>query len=180
MIARGMVFCGSFTSSPAVDTASRPMSDKKIRLAAVVMPSMPLSQKPWKWSALNAVSAMMMNIDSTPSLISTMTVITAAASLAPRISSSMHIATSKAAGRLTMPGVASHGADVSDCGSCHPNRLSSNLFRYPLHPTATAEMDTPYSRSRQAATPIATNSPIVVYAYEYVEPDTGTEDAISA
>jgi hypothetical protein len=129
MIARGMVFCGSLTSSPAVDTASRPMNEKKIMLAAVVMPAMPLSQKPWKWSALNAVSAMMMNIPSTPSLISTMIVLTKADSLAPRISSSMHITISKTAGRLTMPGVSSQGADVSDCGSCQPNRLSNNLFR---------------------------------------------------
>ena len=30
MMARGMVFCGSLTSSPAVDTASRPMKEKKI------------------------------------------------------------------------------------------------------------------------------------------------------
>ena len=38
MIARGMVRCGSFTSSPAVDTASRPMNEKKIVPAAAVTP----------------------------------------------------------------------------------------------------------------------------------------------
>ena len=32
--ARGIVFCGSFTSSPAVETASRPMKEKKIVPAA--------------------------------------------------------------------------------------------------------------------------------------------------
>jgi hypothetical protein len=31
---------------------------------------------------------------------------------------------------------------------------------------ATADIETPYSSRRQAATPIATISPIVVYAYE--------------
>ena len=30
MIARGMVFCGSLTSSPAVETASSPMKVKKM------------------------------------------------------------------------------------------------------------------------------------------------------
>ena len=70
--ARGIVFCGSFTSSPAVDTASRPMKEKKIVPAAVATPAAPKGAKSAKWSASNAVKAMIENITSTVSLITTM------------------------------------------------------------------------------------------------------------
>ena len=50
MIARGSAFCGSRTSSPAVETASSPMKEKKIVAAAALMPAAPASQKPSKWS----------------------------------------------------------------------------------------------------------------------------------
>ena len=55
MIARGMVFCGSLTSSPAVETASRPMKVKKMVAAPAVIPAKPFSQNPAKWSVVNAV-----------------------------------------------------------------------------------------------------------------------------
>ena len=94
IIARGMVRCGSLTSSPAVDTASRPMNEKKIVPAAAAMPAKPNGAKSAKWSPSNAVNAMTMNIASTVSLITTMIALTLADSLAPRISSSAHSATS--------------------------------------------------------------------------------------
>ena len=88
--ARGVVFWGSFTSSPAVDTASRPMNEKKIVPAAVATPATPKGANPAKLSASKAVSAMTMNIASTTSLITTMIALSWADSLAPRISRSMH------------------------------------------------------------------------------------------
>ena len=54
-MARGSAFWGSRTSSPAVDTASSPMNEKKIVAAAAEMPAAPLSQKPSKWSPFQAV-----------------------------------------------------------------------------------------------------------------------------
>ena len=60
-------------------------------LAAAAMPAEPESQKPAKWSVLNAVNAITTNRSSTPSLMSTMIVLTKADSLAPRISSSAHM-----------------------------------------------------------------------------------------
>ena len=73
MIARGMVFCGFLTSSPAVDTASRPMNEKKMVAAPrLVCLATPASMNPAKWSALNAVNAITTNISSTPSLMITM------------------------------------------------------------------------------------------------------------
>ena len=53
---------------------------------------------------------MIANMARTPSLMTTMTVFTAADSLAPRIRSSAHITMSTMAGRLTQPGSESHGA----------------------------------------------------------------------
>ena len=132
--------------------------------AAEPIPATPKGAKSANRSALNAVNAMTTNNASTPSLITTMIVFTVADSLAPRISSSAHMTIRMMAGRLTMPGSESHGAADNALGMLTPNRLSSSLLTYPLQPTATAEMDTPYSSSRQAATPIATNSPSVVYA----------------
>ncbi len=129
MIARGMVFCGFLTSSPAVETASSPMKVKKMELAARVMPPKPLSQKPAKWSVLNAVNATATNKPSTHSLRITITVLTAADSLAPRISRSAHMMMRTMAGRLTMPGFSPHGAVDSACGNRQPNRFSSSLLR---------------------------------------------------
>jgi hypothetical protein len=42
-----------------------------------------------------------------------------------------------------------------------PNRLKNSSSRYCAHPTETAAEETPYSRSKHAATPKATISPIV-------------------
>src|SRR5262245_17636285 len=115
---------------------------------------------------------------STPSLISTMTVLTFADSLAPRISSMVHRKMRMTAGRLNTPPCS--GAFEIDSGRVKPNRLSSSSLTYCDQPTATAAPDTPYSSSRQAATAMAGSSPSVVYAYEYDDPETGTAPASSA
>ena len=162
MIARGRARCGSRTSSPAVDTASSPMNEKKIVAAAALIPAAPAPQKSSKWSPLNAVNPMITNSISTASLMITMTVLTSADSLAPRISSIMHISTSTTAGRLISPvTLSSYGMGEYDSasGSCTPKRLSVSSLKYPLQPTATAELETPYSSRTQAAITIAMNSP---------------------
>ena len=79
------------------------MKEKKIVPAAALMPADPDAKKLSKRSASNAVSPIKMNITRTVSLMSTMIVLTLADSLAPRISSSVHKATSTIAGRLTSP-----------------------------------------------------------------------------
>ena len=129
LIARGMVFCGFLTSSPAVETASSPMKVKKMVAAPAVIPAKPAFQNPAKWSVVNAVKAIATNNASTPNLMITMTVLTVADSLAPRISSSAHMTIKSMAGRLTMPGVSPNGEALSECGSVNPNKLSSSLFR---------------------------------------------------
>ena len=110
-------------------------------------------------SALNAVNATQTNNISTASLMITVTALTVADSLAPRISSTQHIATSTAAGMLMIP--PSPGGAANASGSCQPTVCPSRELRYSPHPTATAEAATPYSRTRHAPTTNATNSPRV-------------------
>ena len=134
MMARGSARCGSFTSSPAVATASNPMKEKKIAPAAALMPAAPYWKKLAKWSASQAVIAMIENRIRTPTLISTMIVLTLADSDAPRSSRNMHISTSTTAGRLMMPPVASPskpGTNETDnaVGSSNPNRFCSSLLK---------------------------------------------------
>ena len=92
-------------------------------------------------------------------LDSTMTALVFADSLAPRMSSSAHRTIRITAGRLKTPPCS--GAWDSDSGIAKPNRLSNSWLRYCDQPTATAAAETPYSSSRQAATPIAGSSPRV-------------------
>ena len=127
--------------------------------AAPVMPVTPNGAKSAKLSVFQPLIPTTMNSTSTASLISTMVALTAADSLAPRISSSAHRPTSTTAGRLTIP--PSSGEFDSTSGIVTSNRLPSSWLRYSLQPTATAADDTPYSSSRQAATPMATTSPSV-------------------
>jgi hypothetical protein len=159
MIASGIVRRGFFTSSPAVDTASRPMKAKKMMPAAPVIPVIPNGAKSAKLSEFQPVAPITTNITSTATLMTTMIALTVADSLAPRMSSSAHSATSTTAGRLSTPPPS--GDCDSTSGMRNPNRLSSNWLRYCDQPTATAADDTPYSSSRHAATPIATTSPSV-------------------
>src|ERR1700684_1345096 len=123
------------------------------------MPDRPKGARSLKLPALNAVNAIAENITRTLILITTITAFALADSLAPRINSSAHIATSAIAARFTTPGSESHGAAEIACGRTNPKTLSRNLLRYCLQPTATAAVDTPYSSSKQAATPIGANSP---------------------
>ena len=107
MMARGSARCGSLTSSPAVDTASRPMKEKKIVPAAALTPAAPAPRSCRTGRSRTRVSPMTMNSTSTASLMITMTVLTLADSLAPRSSSRLHRKTSTIAGRLISPVVSS-------------------------------------------------------------------------
>jgi hypothetical protein len=89
----------------------------------------------------------------------TMTALAVADSRTPRTSSRQHSVTSTMAGRLKIP--PSPGAALMKPGNLKPNRLKNSSLRYCAHPTDTAAEETPYSRSRHAATPKATISPIV-------------------
>jgi len=157
-MARGMVWVGSFTSSPAVDTASRPMYEKKMPPVAARMPVAPMGAKSARLLVFQPVMPTATNMTSTAILMITITALTVADSLAPRISSIMHSPTSTMAGMLMMP---TGGAAASTCGICQPVRLSSSWLRYSDQPTETAAPDTPYSRMRQAAITMATPSPSV-------------------
>ena len=88
-----------------------------------------------------------------------MTALTFADSLAPRMSSSAHRTIRITAGRLSTPPCS--GALDRDSGIVNPKTLSKSSFRYCDQPTATAADETPYSRSRHAATTMATPSPSV-------------------
>ena len=92
-------------------------------------PAKPNGAKSAKWLLSNAVNAITMNIARTVSLITTMIALTRADSLAPRMSSSAHSATSTTAGRLMTPGSASQGAARISCGSSMPVRLRSASLR---------------------------------------------------
>ena len=120
--------------------------------AAEVMPASPKGAKSARLSEFQPCSPSTMNSTSTAILIITITALTFADSLEPRISSSVHRAIRITAGRLSTPPCS--GACDSASGIMKPNRLSNSSFRYCDQPTATAAADTPYSSSRQAATPI--------------------------
>lgn len=125
------------------------------------MPCTPNGRKSEKLPESNAVKAIATNMPRTAILMMTMIALARADSLAPRMSSSAHIATSTTAGRFRTPGFGSKGPAMIASGSRTCRTLASSSLRYPDHPTETAAVDTPYSRSRQAATPIATSSPSV-------------------
>src|SRR5215204_5046071 len=178
MIASGILRCGFLTSSPAVETASIPIKEKKMMPAAAVIPLNPNGVKSARLLEFHPVMPITMNSTSTAILISTMMVFTIADSLAPRMSSRVQSAIKITAGRLRIPPCS--GAWDNASGIWMPNRLPSSWLRYCDQPTDTAAADTPYSSSRHAATAIAGNSPTVAYAYEYEEPETGTAPASSA
>src|SRR5215211_5629847 len=164
MIASGIVRCGCLTSSPAVETASIPIKEKKMIPAAAVMPWIPKGAKSARLLEFQPNKPITMNKTRMLILISTMMVFTVADSLAPRMSSKVQSAIKITAGRLKIPPCS--GACDSASGIWKPKRLPSNSLRYSDQPTATAAADTPYSSSRQPATTIAGSSPIVAYAYE--------------
>ena len=127
--------------------------------AALVMPCRPNGAKSERWSEFQPWMPMATNSSSTPILIITMTALTFADSLAPRISSSAHSTIRTTAGRLSTPPCS--GACERLSGMVKPKTLSRNSLRYCDQPTATAAAETPYSSSRQAATPMAGSSPSV-------------------
>jgi hypothetical protein len=88
-----------------------------------------------------------------------MTALILADSLVPRTSSSAHSPTRTTAGKLITPPPS--GDSASARGISNPKRLPSNWLRYCDQPTAVPAADTPYSSNRQAATTMATSSPIV-------------------
>ncbi len=129
---------------------------------AAVMPAKPNGAKGERLSAFQPITPMTMKSTSTAILIITITAFVLADSLTPLISSSAHKNTRMTAGRLNTPPCS--GACDRLSGILKPNRLSKSWFRYCDQPTATAAVDTPYSSSRQAATPTAVSSPSVAYA----------------
>ena len=163
MIARGRSLLGSLTSSPEVETASKPMYAKKISDAAVTVPPKPSpsTKNGLKLSLLKAVMPSTMNSASTTSLIATMIVLARAVSRTPIISTAATASTRKAAGRFTVP--PSPGGLASASGSERPNRLSSSSLKYWPQPTATPAIDTPYSRIRSQPMIHAASSPSVAY-----------------
>jgi len=159
MIALGIVRCGSLTSSPAVETASSPMNEKKIPPVATQMPLTPKGAKSARLLVFQPVTPTTTKSISTLSLITTITAFALADSLAPRMRSNMHSMTSTIAGTLMMP--PSSGEKANASGIWKPNRLFSSWLTYCDHPTETAALDTPYSSRRHAATTMATPSPRV-------------------
>ncbi len=86
--------------------------------------------------------------------------------------------TTISAGRLKTP-PSPGGADRA-AGMVTPIVPSRSSLRYSPQPTATAATETPYSRTRHQPQIQAISSPIVAYAYEYEEPETGMVPASSA
>src|SRR5215218_8210073 len=127
--------------------------------AAAPMPARAKGANGSRFSAEKAVNPTTMNRARTASLMSTMIVFAVADSRTPRMSSKPHNVTSTIAGRLKNP--PSPGAALMAPGMRKPNRSKSSSLRYCPHPTDTAAAETPYSRSKHAATPNATISPIV-------------------
>ena len=103
------------------------MNVKKIVPAAAVTPAAPCGAKSAKLSAWNAVTAIAANMRSTPSLMITMTVFTAADSRVPRMSRSAHRPTRTTAGRFTTP--PSSGPADSAAGMSQPNRSPTRRSR---------------------------------------------------
>ncbi|CAM5652176.1 hypothetical protein SVIOM342S_10552 [Streptomyces violaceorubidus] len=93
----------------------------------------------------------------TASLRTAMAAVARALSRTPRTRSTQARAMTITAGRLTAP--PSPGPADRACGSWTPRTLSSSSLTYWLQPTATAETDTPYSRSRHQPTRKAVRSP---------------------
>ena len=90
----------------------------------------------------------------------TMIVLVRAVSRTPTISTAATARTRNAAGTLTFP-PSSPGGLASESGSERPNRLSSSSLKYWPQPTATAAIETPYSRIRSQPMIHAASSPSV-------------------
>src|SRR5579859_2838461 len=101
------------------------------------------------------------------SLIPTMMLFAAADSRIPRTSRMVINITIRNPSTLkchAQPTIGSYAGDANDGGRCSPN-VSSKLFTYAEKPTATAMLETAYSRIRSQPIIQAINSPIVAYVY---------------
>ena len=105
------------------------------------------------------MNATTMKNSSTTSLTTTMIVLTRALSLAPRTSSAVIASTMITAGRLKIP--PSSGEVAKFSGIWKPKASSRKMLKFAPQPTATAAMDTPYSRIRSQPMIQATSSPRV-------------------
>ncbi len=159
MIAIGMFRRGFLTSSPAVVMASKPMYEKNATDAPAVTPAMPWGANGERCPSSNAVKAIAQNATRMPIFSTAIAAVALALSLTPRTSRVAAIMTTTTAGRLITP--PSPGPEESAAGRLQPTRLSSSSLTYWLQPTATAETETPYSRSRHQPTRNATRSPSV-------------------
>ncbi len=91
------------------------------------------------------------------SFTAAMAAVARALSRTPRTSSTEAMAMTSTAGRLTRP--PSPGPADRAAGSWRPVMLRSSSLTYSLQPTATAEMEMPYSSSRHQPTRKAVDSP---------------------
>ena len=114
--------------------------------AAEVTPSKPKGVKSERLSEFHPVTPTATKNSRTLILIATITVLTVADSLAPRISSSMQSTIRTTAGRLKIPSAS--GALARFSGMTKPKRLSNSSLRYCDQPTATAAEATPYSQQQ--------------------------------
>ena len=158
-MALGIVWPGFFTSSLAVETASRPRKVKKIGGSAALIPDRPCGLNGSRLPLLNAVIAIRTNISRTPSLTITMIALARADSLAPRTSRAQHMPTRTTAGRLIQPGSSAIGPALRTCGRVKWKTSSSSSLKYSAQPTDVAAPATPYSRIRHHPTMYAGSSP---------------------
>ena len=164
MIARGMVFCGSLTSSPAVETASRPMNEKKIVPAAAPMPATTDGAEAGEVVGVERREGdddehhQHAELDHHHDGVDRGR-LARAADQQQRTSRPARRPEIDDAGGVVL--VRSRAQYDRARAAAQPKRLSSSWLKYWLQPTATAAVETPYSSSRQAATPIATTSPEV-------------------
>lgn len=155
---------GFRTSSPAVVMASKPMYEKKATEAPAVMPPMPSVANGERCPAWKAEKPTAQKTTRMPILRIDMAAVARARSRTPRTSRVAAIRMTTTAGRLITP--PSVGPAVNAPGSRSPVTLCRSSSRYSLHPTATAETETPYSRSRHQPTRKAARSPRLAYANE--------------
>lgn len=137
--------------------ASNPMYEKKASEAPEVTPATPAGAKSARLSCWKALKAMTQKSSRMPIFSTAMIAVARALSRTPRTSRTAASSITTTAGRLTTP--PSPGGLESASGSRSPTRLCSSSLRYWPQPTATAEMETPYSSSRHQPVRKAARSP---------------------
>ena len=160
IIPRGSDFWGSFTSSAAVETASKPMYAKKIIDAPANTPDQPKGMNGTQFEASTWLKPSARNNATTASLMATMTLLTKELCLTPRMLTKATTAKMRTAGRLTMP--PSWGAMVSAVGKVIP-KFMRMLLKYPDQPMATVDTAKAYSKIKSQPMTQAQNSPKATY-----------------